>query len=67
MICGLLFLAVTVLYMDRQALSIVAPRLTEEWGWSETDYGNMVAAYQFAYVVAWFLVYLLLPKKGLNE
>jgi len=63
-VCGLLFLAVTILYMDRQALSIVAPRLTEEWGWSETDYGNVVAAYQFAYAVGVLGVGWLIDRLG---
>jgi len=48
-VCSLLFLAVTILYMDRQVLSILAPQLSKDLGWTEMDYGNMVAAYQFAY------------------
>jgi ACS family hexuronate transporter-like MFS transporter len=53
-VCALLFLAVTVLYMDRQALSILAPQLTQDLKWKETDYGNMVTAYQLAYAIGVF-------------
>jgi len=57
-------MAVTILYMDRQLLSILAPRLTGEKGWSETDYGNMVAAYQFAYAAGVFAVGWLIDRLG---
>lgn len=63
-ICGLLFWAVTILYMDRQALSILAPQLTQSYGWSETDYGNMVAAYQFAYAAGVFAAGWLIDRLG---
>ena len=63
-VCGLLFLAVTCLYLDRQALSILAPRLSQERGWSETDYGNMVAAYQFAYAAGVFAAGWIIDRLG---
>ena len=64
LVCGFLFLAVTLLYMDRQVLSILAPQLTLERGWSETDYGNMVAAYQFAYAAGVFAAGWLIDRLG---
>jgi ACS family hexuronate transporter-like MFS transporter len=64
LVCGLLFLAVTILYMDRQALSILAPRLSQDLGWTETDYGNMVAAYQFAYAAGVFAAGWLIDRLG---
>ena len=48
-ICGLLFLATTINYMDRQVLGILAEPLEREIGWSEADYGFIVAAFQTAY------------------
>ena len=63
-VCGLLFLAVTCLYLDRQALSILAPQLSRERGWSETDYGNMVAAYQFAYAAGVFAAGWVIDRLG---
>ncbi|HRR34948.1 MAG TPA: MFS transporter [Kiritimatiellia bacterium] len=63
-VCAFLFLAVAVLYMDRQALSILAPQLSRDHGWSETDYGNMVAAYQFAYAAGVLAVGWIIDRLG---
>lgn len=51
-ICGLLFFATTVNYLDRQVLSLLQPRLEDEFGWSNTDYGNITAVFQFTYAVS---------------
>ena len=51
-ICGLLFFATTVNYLDRQVLSLLQPRLEDEFGWTNTDYGNITAIFQFTYAVA---------------
>ncbi len=34
-ICALLFFATTINYLDRQVLSLLAPLLTKEFGWTE--------------------------------
>ncbi len=51
MICGLLFFATTVNYVDRQVLSILKPTLQTEFGWNETDYGWIVFGFQFSYAL----------------
>lgn len=48
-ICALLFMATTINYIDRQVLGILAPTLTDEFGWSETDYGAIVSWFSLAY------------------
>ena len=50
-ICGLLFFATTINYIDRQVLGILAPDLQKEIGWSELDYGRIVIAFQVSYAV----------------
>lgn len=50
-ICALLFFATTVNYMDRQVLGILAPTLQKEIGWSESQYGLIVTAFQAAYAM----------------
>jgi MFS transporter, ACS family, hexuronate transporter len=50
-ICGLLFFATTVNYMDRQVIAILKPVLEKEMHWSESDYGWIVFWFQFAYAV----------------
>jgi MFS transporter, ACS family, hexuronate transporter len=51
MICGLLFLATTINYVDRQVLGILAVPLQREIGWSEADYGLIVSSFQAAYAI----------------
>ena len=43
-ICGLLFLAATINYIDRQVIGILKPTLQAEFGWSEIDYADIVFA-----------------------
>src|SRR6476661_5161227 len=50
-VCGLLFAATTINYIDRQVLGILAPDLQREIGWSELDYGRIVIAFQISYAV----------------
>lgn len=52
LICGLLFAATTINYLDRQVLSLLAPDLQRNLGWTEEDYGNIVTAFQAAYALA---------------
>lgn len=51
MICGLLFFATTVNYVDRQVLSILKPTLQTEFGWNEKEYGLIVFGFQLAYAL----------------
>ena len=62
-ICGLLFLATTINYIDRQVLGILAVPLQRSIGWSESDYGLIVTAFQAAYA-QWGLWIILI--KGLT-
>jgi len=50
-ICGLLFLATTINYVDRQVIGILKPMLQTRFGWSEIDYGDLVFAFQLAYAI----------------
>jgi MFS transporter, ACS family, hexuronate transporter len=63
-ICGLLFLAATVNYIDRQVIGILKPTLQQEFGWSEMDYADIVFAFQLAYAVGLLLSGRLMDKLG---
>jgi len=63
-ICGLLFLATTVNYIHRQVLGILAPDLQHSIGWSETQYGYIVTAFQGAYALGLVLAGRLLDRVG---
>lgn len=61
-ICALLFFATTLNYLDRHVLSILAPDLQRQIGWSEIEYGYIVAAFQAAYGIGVVLVGKLLDQ-----
>lgn len=63
-ICGLLFFATTVNYLDRQVLSLLAPHLSKEFGWSNTDYANITAAFQFIYAISMIFAGRVIDKLG---
>jgi ACS family hexuronate transporter-like MFS transporter len=46
---ALLFGATTINYVDRQVLGILAPTLTRELGWSESEYAAIVSWFSIAY------------------
>lgn len=55
-ICALLFFATTMNYVDRQILGLLAPTLQKSIGWNETQYSDIVAAFQAAYAVGLLLM-----------
>lgn len=63
-ICTLLFFAATVNYIDRQVLGILKKTLTDEFGWTELDYGWIVFAFQTAYAIGLLFVGRLMDKIG---
>ena len=63
-ICGLLFFATTVNYLDRQVLSLLAPSLSEEFGWSNSDYANITAVFQFIYAISMLFAGRVIDKLG---
>jgi ACS family hexuronate transporter-like MFS transporter len=50
-ICGLLFFASTINYIDRQTISVLKPHLQSLMHWSESDYGWIVFAFQLSYAI----------------
>ena len=50
-VCGLLFFATTINYIDRQTIAVLKPYLQGVQHWSESDYGWIVFAFQFAYAL----------------
>ncbi|MDR2285024.1 MAG: MFS transporter [Sphingobacterium sp.] len=51
-ICALLFFATTINYMDRQVLSLLKPTLEEQFGWTNSDYADIAAVFQFVYAIS---------------
>lgn len=63
-ICGLLFFATTVNYVDRQVLGLLSTDLKLAIGWTEVDYGNIVAAFNAAYAFGLLLAGRLMDRIG---
>jgi ACS family hexuronate transporter-like MFS transporter len=51
LVCGLLFFATTINYIDRQILSLLKPMLDGELGWTNEQFGAVNAAFQGAYAI----------------
>lgn len=66
-ICSLLFFATTVNYLDRQVLSLLKPTLEEEFGWSNSDYANIAAAFQFTYAIGLLFAGRIIDKLGTKK
>jgi len=63
-ICALLFAATTINYLDRQVLSLLSPALSEEFNWTNTDYANITAVFQFVYAFSMLFAGRLIDKLG---
>ncbi|MHC1766798.1 MAG: MFS transporter [Verrucomicrobiia bacterium] len=50
-LCGFLFLATALSFLDRQVLSVLAPSLTKDLGMDNTDYSRVVTAFVLAYTI----------------
>ena len=65
-ICGLLFFATTLNYIDRQVIGILKPDLAEQLGWNEIDYSNIVFAFQIAYAIGYAGAGRLIDRLGVR-
>src|SRR6266850_4582750 len=66
-ICGLLFLATTINYIDRQVIGILKPLLQTQFGWSEIDYGDLVFAFQLAYAIGFLFAGRIMDRFGTKK
>jgi len=63
-IAALLFFATTINYLDRQIIGLLKPTLSAQLHWTETDYGNIVAAFTLAYAVSLLIFGNIIDKIG---
>jgi ACS family hexuronate transporter-like MFS transporter len=63
-VCGLLFFATTVNYMDRQILSLIKPILDNQLHWSNEQFGEVNSAFQGAYAVGGLIFGWLVDRLG---
>ena len=65
-ICGLLFAATTINYVDRNSLSVLKTILEKELSWSEADYGWIQFAFTFAYAAFPLLLGRMIDRIGVK-
>ncbi len=65
-VCGLLFCATTISYMDRQILGLLKPSFMQDMRWTETDFGDIVAAFSLAYAFGYLFAGRLIDKVGVK-
>lgn len=63
----LLFLATTILYIDRAALGILAPDLQDSIGWSEEQYGYINMAFMIAYAICFLVMGAIIDRIGTRK
>jgi MFS transporter, ACS family, hexuronate transporter len=65
-IAGLVFLSTAINYIDRQTLSILAPRITRDLHMSEVQYGLTVQAFLVAYTIMYLVSGILIDRWGVK-
>jgi ACS family hexuronate transporter-like MFS transporter len=63
-VCGLLFFATTINYIDRQILSLLKPILDDQLHWTNAEFGMVNSAFQGAYGVSLLVFGWLIDKYG---
>ena len=66
LICGLLFLATTVNYIDRQVLALIKSTLDTELGWTNAQYGAANSWFQGAYAISLFVFGWFIDRFGVK-
>jgi len=64
LICGLLFVATGINYVDRQMIGLLKPTLQAEFGFSEVGYGDIVFWFQAAYAVGYLTFGSFIDRLG---
>ena len=65
-ICGLLFFATTINYIDRNSLSVLKTTLQSALGWTDVDYGWVTFAFTAAYAAFPSLVGTAIDRFGVK-
>lgn len=63
-VCGLLFAAVVLSYIDRLVLPVLKPDLQARYGWTETGYADLAIWFQAAYGVSYVVFGRVVDRFG---
>ena len=63
-ICSLLFFATTINYLDRSVISLLKNDLEVRFNWTESDYSDIVIAFQLSYAIGMLIAGRFIDKVG---
>jgi MFS transporter, ACS family, hexuronate transporter len=63
-ICGLIFFATTINYLDRAVISLLKSTFTTDLGWDDGDYANVEIAFKLAYAVGLLIAGRIIDRLG---
>ena len=63
-VCGILFFAVVISYIDRLVISVLKPTLAAQYNWTETGYADMAFYFQLVYGIAFLISGRIIDKIG---
>ncbi len=63
-VCGLLFAAVVLSYIDRLVLGVLKPQLTALYGWTNAGYGDVTGYFQLCYGLGFLAFGWLIDRIG---
>jgi ACS family hexuronate transporter-like MFS transporter len=66
-ICGLIFFATTINYLDRAVISLLKSTLTSEMHWDDGDYANVEIAFKLSYAIGLFLAGRVIDRLGTKK
>lgn len=66
-ILALLMFATTINYFDRSIIGVMYPTLKEMFGWSNTDYANIMVFFQIAYAIGMLTMGGIIDKLGTKK
>ncbi|MEB3298348.1 MAG: MFS transporter [Candidatus Sericytochromatia bacterium] len=66
-VLGLVFLAGTLNYIDRQMVAILKPMLQGEFGWTDQEYGHLGTLFQGAAALTYLGIGWVIDKVGLRR
>lgn len=66
-ICGLIFFATTINYLDRAVISLLKSTLTSEMHWDDGDYANVEIAFKLSYAIGLLLAGRVIDKLGTKK
>src|SRR5450432_3666003 len=63
-ICGLIFFATTINYIDRNVISFLKSTFTDQLGWNDADYSNVEITFKIFYATGMLGAGRLIDKLG---